>query len=433
MAFETVAIFAHATGRTLVMPPKQRVYLLKLKHDGNPKAYHGLDAFMNLDVLKKRLEIIDTIEFVQRLQLGPRATKLARAAESGDPGPRRHLREWLREEADLMPRWDPMRELLVFGGGNSTETMTTSTDQPWRPLSPVDLATSKRRIRFIDEATLKLPWIHFASNNSAGYRMFTHWYTFFLFLDGPTDHYYKRFARDFLRYTDDVFCAAGTVVNRISSTRKKKKKFSAVHIRRGELQYTKVRITAEAWVDALTQWLIPGETLFVLSDERDPNFFQPLRQAGYNLIFLDDVLPIDLRRSLDPNKLGQVEQLIAASPYTRTFTGTWFSTFSSYVARLRAYYGGHPPDTVYYAAPKEKQFVMHDPLRSHFPEFPFYTREWAIAWDKISPHEMMNSSHHSRDRTPLLTELPLRLPYDDLPLPKRPTAKRPVPPNRPGV
>ena len=32
----------------------------------------------------------------------------------------------------------------------------------------------------------------------------------------------------------------------------------------------------------------------------------------------------------------QVEQLVAAAPPSRTFTGTFFSTFSSYVARLRA-------------------------------------------------------------------------------------------------
>ena len=51
MAFETVAVFAHATGRTLVMPPAQRLYLLKVQHEGNRRAHHGVDAFLNFDAL----------------------------------------------------------------------------------------------------------------------------------------------------------------------------------------------------------------------------------------------------------------------------------------------------------------------------------------------------------------------------------------------
>ncbi|KAH8075009.1 GDP-fucose protein O-fucosyltransferase [Aureococcus anophagefferens] len=98
MAFETVAVFAHATGRTLVMPPAQRLYLLKVQHEGNRRAHHGVNAFLNFDALGK-------------------------------------------------------------------------------------------------------------ANASFGYRVFTHWYTFFLFDDGPTDAYYKRFARDATRYRDDIVCA----------------------------------------------------------------------------------------------------------------------------------------------------------------------------------------------------------------------------------
>ena len=49
--------------------------------------------------------------------------------------------------------------------------------------------------------------MHFAANQSNGYRIFSHWYTFFLFGDGPTDAYYKRFVRDRLRYSDEIVCA----------------------------------------------------------------------------------------------------------------------------------------------------------------------------------------------------------------------------------
>lgn len=246
----------------------------------------------------------------------------------------------------------------------------------------------------------------FAANASFGYRIFTHWYTFFLFADGPTDAYYKRFARDRLRYTDDIVCAAGRVVRRIGRA-----SYSAVHIRRGELQYVSVRLGAEAWATALAGWLTQGETLFVLSDETDRSWFAPLVRAGYNLYFLadfEDVLP----HGFDPNARGMVEQLVAAAPPARTFTGTFFSTFSSFVARLRAYYG-HPTTSFYYAAPPEKQFIMHstpadpDYLRVHYP---YYNREWPLGWHAI--HEV--APNPSRD-DPSLARLPTYVPYDDLP------------------
>ena len=65
MAFETVAVFAHATGRTLVMPPAQRLYLLKVQHEGNRRAHHGVDAFLNFDALGKVLRVVDTPTFLR--------------------------------------------------------------------------------------------------------------------------------------------------------------------------------------------------------------------------------------------------------------------------------------------------------------------------------------------------------------------------------
>ena len=398
MALETVAVFAHATGRRLVVPPKQRVYLLKETHAKNLKAYHGLGAFLNFDALGEVLPLMTGVDFAETRAKKKVAKTLAEAAEStGEPKPRKAWREWQRSEADLLPRWDPMREVVIFGDGDAN-----STDPPWRELSPRSFATNKRRLRFLDETTASKPWIHFASNGSAGYRLFSHWYTFFLFMDGPTNSFYKRFVRDRLRYTDDVFCAAGAVVRHIGTS------FSSVHVRRGELQYAKVRISAEAWRDSLQQWLLPHEKLFVLSDERNRSFFQPIKDAGFDLVFLEDLFD---DQNFDPNKLGMLEQLVAANPLSRTFTGTWFSTFSSYVARLRAYYG-HRPDTVYYAAPHDKHRAMHDTYRSHHPEFPFYTREWALGWDGIDLRPPTPQRHDPR----LSKTLPKHRPYADLPL-----------------
>ena len=82
----------------------------------------------------------------------------------------------------------------------------------------------------------------------------------------------------------------------------------------------------------------------------------------------------------DPNALGMVEQVVASAKPCRLFTGTFFSTFSGYVARLRAYYG-HPADTFFYAAPEAKHRVLHD--TSDMIHAPFYNREWALAWNGL--------------------------------------------------
>ena len=198
-----------------------------------------------------------------------------------------------------------------------------------------------------------------------------------LFDDGPTDAYYKRFARDRLRYTDDVFCAAGAVARALSSAAGGGS-YHAAHVRRGELQFVSVRISAHEWNATLSEWVPPGAVLFVLSDEVDATWFAPI-EAQFRVFFLRDfeahVAALD-----DPNARGMVEQLVAAAPPSASFTGTFFSTFSSYVARLRAYYG-HAADTFFYAAPRAKHRVLHDTRDAIAP--PFYNREWPLAWNAL--------------------------------------------------
>ena len=81
---------------------------------------------------------------------------------------------------------------------------------------------------------------------------------------------------------------------------------------------------------------------------------------------------------LDNDLLGMVEQVVLA--HGRTFTGTWFSTFSAYACRLRGYYGRHPDDTCYVYAPDNKRF---DFAQWKMPSHAFYPREWALAWEGI--------------------------------------------------
>ena len=55
------------------------------------------------------------------------------------------------------------------------------------------------------------PLLHFKTMDMS-YRILGHFYGYMMFTDTVTDNYYKRFVRDFLHYRDEVYCAAGKIV-----------------------------------------------------------------------------------------------------------------------------------------------------------------------------------------------------------------------------
>jgi len=129
--------------------------------------------------------------------------------------------------------------------------------------------------------------------------------------------------------------------------------FSTFHVRHGEFQFKVVRLGAEEIVANTLDLLAPGEMVYVATDEHDKDaFFGPLR-AAYEVKFLDDYFEEANLKALPKNMLGLVDTLVAAQG--RVFVGTWFSTFSGYIIRLRGYFGRHA-DSFYYFA--KKKFAM---------------------------------------------------------------------------
>lgn len=68
MAMETAVAMAHAMGRTLVMPPEQRMYLLgkKDKHSKNTLSFEDFYHFDSVAVEHAGVEVISTEEFLER-------------------------------------------------------------------------------------------------------------------------------------------------------------------------------------------------------------------------------------------------------------------------------------------------------------------------------------------------------------------------------
>ena len=95
------------------------------------------------------------------------------------------------------------------------------------------------------------------------------------FTDPAIENYYRRFVRDFLHYHDSIYCAAGKIVKALQAEGEKRGfvpdsegggGFSTLHVRRGDLQYKKVKIPAEEWYANTKEIWKPGEILYIATD-----------------------------------------------------------------------------------------------------------------------------------------------------------------------
>jgi len=199
------------------------------------------------------------------------------------------------------------------------------------------------------------------------------------FTDPKIDNFYKRFVRDFLRYKDSIFCAAGKIVNALQqegaalgfdADAEGAGGYSSMHVRRGDLQYHSVKISAEKWLENTKDIWLPKELLYIATDEHDKTFFDPLRQQ-YRLKFLDDYAELAGLSHVDPNYKGMIDTIVAARG--RAFAGTYFSTFTGFITRMRGYYG-FPGTASWYGMPYYKRvlhrWVYHKTSSSWEREFP---------------------------------------------------------------
>jgi hypothetical protein len=221
--------------------------------------------------------------------------------------------------------------------------------------------------------------IHFISVPGQNFRMMTNFYTFLYFEDEWVDKYYKRVVRDYLRYVDQVFCKASIVVQRLMEITDGHG-YSAFQIRRGELQYKEVKIPADKLLANVGKFIPKGQAIFIATDERNKTFFDPLRARFPNIYFLDDFAADIGMKEINPNYLGMIDQIICTRG--QIFVGTWFSTFSAFITRLRGYLG-HPDTSVWYGDIKHRDRFQ----KPETPKFPYYMREWKEGYEDIDDSE----------------------------------------------
>jgi GDP-fucose protein O-fucosyltransferase len=141
------------------------------------------------------------------------------------------------------------------------------------------------------------------------------------------------FIRDHVRYTDEIQCAAARVVAAVREharttdpVNNPKGLFDAFHVRRGDFQYKATRVEASELLKMAQRQIKDGATVYMATDERDKDFFKPLKDH-YDLVFLDDFHDEALA-GINTNYYGMIDQLVATR--SRIFYGCWFSTCVSY-------------------------------------------------------------------------------------------------------
>merc|ERR1712048_1206622 len=149
--------------------------------------------------------------------------------------------------------------------------------------------------------------------------------------------------------------------------------FSTMHVRRGDLQFKEVKVEAEMLLKAISPYVRKSETLYISTDEKDLNFFAPFRREGYPIKTLQDYYERAGLKGTNQNYIGMIESIVAA--HGRTFTGTFKSSFTAYIYRLRMYYG-KPAESNFYHTPG-KETILHD-LETNMSGYDLWMREWPL-------------------------------------------------------
>lgn len=370
---ETALLMSHAMGRTLVLPPEQRMYLID-KMNGEQKTMFGFQDFFHLDAISiehKGFKILRTEEFLEKEGI----TGGLKNKETGSvmfppknrtnwDGPdRQTLFQYLRE-VGMTPEWeswdcalaipqsrddeaiDDLNNMLhsIMDGsyGKPVPTVEEFTGNP----TPVNASMAERMREMLadrkelciyDKALQNSKLIHLKVHN--GVRLLTHFYAFIFFADWKQDLWSKRFVRDHLRYVDEIVCAAARVVEAVREHAILKNAtntegiYDAMHVRRGDFQFPPTQLPADELYDLSKGNLEQGSTLYVATDEKNKTFFEPFKKH-YEVVFLNDFLHV--LPGVNTNYYGMIDQLVCYK--SRTFYGTWWSTLSGYVNRMKGYY-----------------------------------------------------------------------------------------------
>ena len=240
--------------------------------------------------------------------------------------------------------WGPLGYILYWP--SISEVQSTRGDPPTM------FRSNRKNIEYTDrEKSLK--WIHFPSctkgdpGTSHDYRYLGQVATFIWFAQREQDKELKRVLRDHVHMSNEIFELASHVISSLGMF-----EYAAMHIRRNELQYKQSFISASETLTHVRPLLKPNETIYIATDETDPDFFKVIEKEFHVLKWNDFFVNKESKYYIGdkisiPRKWeGCVEMVICGA--ARIFFGTDTSTFTSYITRLRGYFNAPDRNTYHH-------------------------------------------------------------------------------------
>lgn len=354
MGMECVLAFALGSERTVVLPPASSLYLLDKKAKG--KTTHSFLDFFDLNAIEKKFPgtFIEFEEFV----------KLEGAGLAALAAPPSH-------DCDALCAEKYMRAVAkqhLFDAGTQCLVFRKSSEK--FPLDDriKELCGTRRPIYFEPNKETDL-LLHLPVNENA--RLLAHFYAFVMFDDLSFDRHVKRWMRDYMHYREEIFCVAAPVVRALH---KQASEYHALHIRRNDFQFQEAWLDMPEIADLIADVIPEGSLVYISSDEQKRELFKPFT-SKYRVKFLADFIKEGYLEGVNPNLYGMIEQIVAS--HADRFVGTWWSTFTGYINRMRGY---RAADTRSWYYPKNWKYEMQE-FRS--PDASGWWREWPVAWRDI--------------------------------------------------
>jgi len=393
MSLENIFIIAVAMNRTLILPPDQDIYLLASKKSKGRK--FGQFYPLHTEYFQKRLKTISTADFLEkegrvhgklpiREDMKQKVLAASHSCEFRNKSETACMR--LYDHYSLVgntPEFYQFKTCVIFDK-DVYEGREMSAEHSEKALEFCAGRDMLNITSTMQDSTL----IHFHSSELDN-RFQLNFYGALHFTDPAVDNFFKRFVRDYLHYVDPIYCAASKIITSLQeesllrgfeTDEEGGGGYSSLHVRRGDLQFKDEKISAAEWYNNTKELWKENEILYIATDERNKTFFDDLKEH-HDLRFLDDYWDMAGLEELDSYYMGMIDTIVASRG--RKFVGTYFSTFSAFINRLRGYYGMSMKDS-YYGTLMYKN-TLHEWRDHNGPEF---SHEWPYGWMGIDGDEM---------------------------------------------